>query len=91
MPGPATFISLGAVGAAAVYANNRRNSQSSQDPNNMSPIALARRSSSSVQPDHEWDPRKQPEHFWLRHNGASFSHNSKPQFPSSADVQQSSK
>lgn len=94
MPGPATFITLGAAGAAAVYANNRRNSQTSEDLSNMTPIALARRKSSTVQPDLEWDSRMQPEHFWRRHNGVSFSHNSKPKYPSgqvSRDIQQTSK
>jgi hypothetical protein len=96
MPGPATFFSLGAVGAgaAAVYASNRRHSQSSTDSTeNINPIALARRHSSTVQPDNEWDSRKQPEILWRRNNGVSFSHNSKPKYPTSQihqDLQQSS-
>ncbi|KAI9481085.1 MAG: hypothetical protein EXX96DRAFT_565332 [Benjaminiella poitrasii] len=88
MPGPATFFSLGAVGAAAVYATNsrRRNSQtSSDDPS--TPFTLARRRSSTVQPDHEWVARKQPEYVWRRDNGVSFSHNSAPKFPLSQQQQ----
>ncbi|KAI9363260.1 hypothetical protein BD770DRAFT_359206 [Pilaira anomala] len=81
MPGPATILSLGAVGAAAVYVN-RRNSMSSETEDT-SPIALARRKSSTVIVDHDWPSRKQPEYMWLRDNGASFSHNSKPKFPTS--------
>ncbi|KAL9537947.1 hypothetical protein MBANPS3_011326 [Mucor bainieri] len=78
-----------AVGAAAVYVN-RRNSQSSETEN-MSPIALARRRSSTVQFDPEWSSRKQPEILWRRDNGVSFSHNSKPKYPTGQkDLQQSS-
>ncbi|CEP16987.1 hypothetical protein [Parasitella parasitica] len=89
MPGPATIFSLGAVGAAAVYVN-RRNSQTSES-DSMNPIALARRRSSTVQPDHEWSSRKQPEYLWRRDNGVSFSHNSKPKYPTGQkDLQQTS-
>lgn len=94
MSGPAAIFSLGVVGAAAVYANNRRNSQTSTDAaDDMSPIALARRRSSTVRPDNEWDDRKQPEILWRRNNGVSFSHNSKPKYPTGQthkDLQQSS-
>jgi hypothetical protein len=79
MPGPATIISLGAVGAAAIYAK-RRNSQTSET-DSISPIALARRRSSTVQADPEWQSWKQPEILWRRNNGVSFSHNSMPQYP----------
>lgn len=81
MPGPATIFSLGAVGAAAIYASSRRRSMSSEE--DTSPIALARRRSSTVTTDPEWPSRKQPESMWLRDNGASFSHNSKPKYPTS--------
>lgn len=90
MPGPATIFSLGAVGAAAVYVN-RRNSQTSES-DSMSPIALARRRSSTVQPDHEWASRMQPEYLWRRDNGVSFSHNSEPKYPTGQkDLHQTSK
>lgn len=82
MPGPGTILSLGAVGAAAVYASKRRSSMTS-DSEDTSPIALARRRSSTVIADHDWPSRKQPEYMWLRDNGASFSHNSKPKYPTS--------
>lgn len=85
MPGPATIFSIGAVGAgaAAVYANRRysQSSASSNDDSVITPIQLARRRSSTVQPDHDWVKRKQPEYIWRRDNGVSFSHNSKPKFP----------
>lgn len=97
MPGPGTIFSLGAVGAgaAAVYVNRR--SSMSNDTEDTSPIALARRRSSTVTVDHDWPSRKQPESMWLRNNGASFSHNSKPKFPTSqqkqaiTNIQQASK
>jgi hypothetical protein len=90
MPGPGAIITLGAVGAAgaAVYVN-RRNSMTSTESE--SPIALARRKSSSVQLDHDWHARKQPEYIWRRDNGVNFSHNSKPKFPSGKQPEQSSK
>lgn len=81
MPGPATFFSFGALGAAAFYANNRRHSQTSETTDNMSPIALARRRSSTVQADPEWQSWKQPEILWRRDNGVSFSHSSEPKYP----------
>jgi hypothetical protein len=93
MPGPATFFSLGAVGAAAVYAGRRHSQSSADSTTDMNPIALARRRSSTVQPDYEWDARKQPEILWRRNNGVSFSHNSKPKYPTGQtqkDLQQSS-
>lgn len=91
MPGPVTIFSLGAVGAAgaAVYANNRRNSMNS-DTENLSPIALARRRSSTVIVDHDWPQRKQAEYLWRRDNGVSFSHSSEPKYPKGQKLQQSS-
>ncbi|KAI7901575.1 uncharacterized protein BX663DRAFT_513332 [Cokeromyces recurvatus] len=89
MPSPMTFFSLGAVGAAAVYATNtnrrrrrRRDSQISSVDEFSNPNTLSgRQSHMTVQPDHEWDFRKQPEYVWRRNNGVSFSHNSDPKFP----------
>lgn len=86
MPGPATIFSLGAVGAVAVYAS-RRKSTSSDSSEDTSPIALARRRSSTVATDHEWSSRLQPESMWLRNNGASFSHNSEPKYPTTQQRQ----
>ncbi|CAO3676102.1 unnamed protein product [Rhizopus microsporus] len=91
MPGPATLFTLGAVGAAAVYAN-RRHSMSSAEKDENTPHALARRRSSNTPIDHTWDPRMQPEHVWRRNNGVSFGHNSNPKFPlTNKDIQQTSK
>ncbi|KAG1141944.1 hypothetical protein G6F37_007896 [Rhizopus arrhizus] len=89
MPGPATFLSLGAFGAAAYYAN-RRNSNAEKDEN--TPFKLARRRSSNTPIDHTWDPRSQPEIIWRRNNGVSFSHNSDVKFPAkSKNSEQTSK
>ncbi|KAI8091339.1 uncharacterized protein B0P05DRAFT_463113 [Gilbertella persicaria] len=97
MPGPITFFSLGAAGATAYYVN-RRNSMTSDtspvDNANMTPIQVARRRSSTVIPDHDWPAHKQAEYLWRRNNGASFSHNSEPKYPTSLqnkDLQQTSK
>ncbi|CAO3589265.1 hypothetical protein BCR42DRAFT_420262 [Absidia repens] len=92
MPGPATFITLGAVGVAGALGY-RRNSQSSGGNENgqldMNPHAMARRRSSTVQPDAAWDRNRQADYHWRRDYGASFSHNSQKKFPN--DIKQSSK
>lgn len=85
MPSPATILSLGAVGAAVVYA--KRRSSMTSDIEDTSAIALARKRSSTIIPDPEWPSRKQPEYMWLRDNGASFSHNSKPKYPTTQQKQ----
>ncbi|CAO3661391.1 unnamed protein product [Rhizopus stolonifer] len=77
MPGPATLFTVGAVGAAAYYANRRPSEQDSNAPFN-----LARRRSSNTPIDHTWDPRMQAEHVWRRNNGVSFSHNSNSKYQS---------
>ncbi|KAI8974113.1 hypothetical protein BDB01DRAFT_411560 [Pilobolus umbonatus] len=80
MPGIGTLFAMGAVGAAGAAAYvNRRNSMTSDVD---SPINLARRRSSQVQPDHDYQERKQPEYVWRRDNGVNFSHNSSKKFPS---------
>lgn len=86
MPSPGIILSLGAVGAGAAAVYVRRSSMSN-DTEDTSPIALARRRSSTVIVDHDWPSRNQPEYMWLRNNGASFSHNSKPKFPTSQQKQ----
>ncbi|ORX62076.1 hypothetical protein DM01DRAFT_1331542 [Hesseltinella vesiculosa] len=85
MPGPVTIFTLGAVGVAGAAAIHRRsslsNSPTEENVNGQNPINMARRRSSTVQPDHAWDQRKQPEYQWRREFGANFSHNSRARFP----------
>lgn len=81
----AAIFTLGAVGAAAVYANQRN---SMPENENNRPSHLRRHSLT----DHAWDPRLQPEFLWRRNHGVSFSHNSKPKFPTThSDLGQTSK
>ncbi|KAG1054151.1 hypothetical protein G6F43_003819 [Rhizopus delemar] len=87
MSTPATFFTLSAVGAAAVYANQRN---SMPEIESKGPSHLRRHSQPLI--DHAWDPRLQPEFLWRRNHGVSFSHNSKPKFPTThSDLGQTSK
>ncbi|KAI8076874.1 uncharacterized protein BX664DRAFT_344155 [Halteromyces radiatus] len=88
MPGPATFFTLGAVGVAGAMGYRRRSSQANaeENPTDMSPHAMARRRSSTVQPDAYWDQNRQADYQWRRDYGANFSHNSQKKFP--ADITQ---
>lgn len=65
MPGPATFITLGAVGAAAYYANWRSEHAThkvadkvTEDLESMRPFTVGRRRSGGIQND-LFDPSKQ--------------------------------
>ncbi|KAG2188620.1 hypothetical protein INT44_001375 [Umbelopsis vinacea] len=90
MPGPGTFFTLGAVGAAGAAAMfNRRNSSGTEQDNNtsnMTPHALGRRRSSADNDLSFSESRKMGEYNWRRHYGANFSHNSSKQFPKDTNM-----
>ncbi|KAI9280651.1 hypothetical protein BY458DRAFT_499941 [Sporodiniella umbellata] len=85
MSGPAALFTVGAVGAAAYYANRKA---PAQDDN--APFNIARRRSSTTPIDHSWDSRKQAEYVWRRNSGLNFSHYSNAKNKPS-EVEQSSK